>query len=282
MMLVRGAPSLPLCVDLDGTLIRTDITQESLLLALLKKPWIIFLLPFWLLQGRAYLKRCLADIVVPFPSRLPLNYDFLAYLEEAHQRGVPLYLVTAADRKPAKAIATYLGIFDEVFASDGNTNLRSEAKGNFLVHRFGEKGFIYAGNSHDDLMVWRYAAQAIAVNAPLNVRAILKRMAMPVSFIQDGDFSWHKMLSLFSLPVVGVSLGLLFFFDWPWGVLVFCLLSLGRLGRTMSFLRVEQVQPLTNLRVHLLLGHIPLSRAWMVMGGLAAGLVYSLYRLLCA
>lgn len=276
MMLSNLDKPLPLCVDLDGTLLRTDVTQESLLLILLKKPHFIFKILWWFIQGRAVLKQRLADYVVPVPSKLPLNYIFLEYLEEEKQKGVSLYLVTAADQAPAQAIANYLGLFDEVFASDGHTNLRHEAKGNFLVHRFGEKGFIYAGNSHDDLMVWRYAAKAIAVNTPLNVKAILNRMAMPVHFIQDGHFSWLKMVHIFNKRISSVALLLMFFIDWTVGAFFLSSLSLIRLIRTMLFLRTDRVQPLTSLRVDLLLGHMPLGRAWLGAGVLAAIMIYSL------
>jgi phosphoserine phosphatase len=267
---------LPLCVDLDGTLLRTDVTQESIFLLLWEKPWLFFALAWWLLKGRAYLKKRLADLVMPVPSRLPINYALLSLLEEEKEKGTPLYLVSAANYKVVRAIADYMGIFDDVFASDQTTNLRGEAKGNFLVHRFGERGYIYAGNSRDDLLVWRYAFKAIAVNTPFNVRAILKRMSLPVEFIKDGEFSWLKMLSLFSPLSLVISLSIGMLFGWHWGLFILCVWSFTRLLHTLFHLRKDTIQSLTNLRIHLLLGHIPLSRAWALLSLLALGIIISL------
>ena len=44
---------VPLCVDLDGTLIKTDLVWESLLRLLKQNPLFIFAAPVWLLRGRA-------------------------------------------------------------------------------------------------------------------------------------------------------------------------------------------------------------------------------------
>ncbi len=38
-----------LCVDLDGTLLRSDLLYESLLTLLASNPLYVFLLPLWLL-----------------------------------------------------------------------------------------------------------------------------------------------------------------------------------------------------------------------------------------
>lgn len=271
---------VPLCVDLDGTLIRTDVTQESLVLALAKKPWILFLLPLWLLHGRAYLKMRLSALVTLTPSRLPYNYTVIDAIEESRRKGAKVYLVTAAHETPARQIADYLGCFDDVWASDGTLNLRAEAKGNLLVQSFGEKGYRYMGNSHDDLMVWRYAQEAIAVNVPLNVRMLLDRMVVPTVHMEEGDFSWLNLLAVLS-PFHGMIAGLMAMILSPWvGLATFALMTMQRLFRTMVALRQERVEPMGRLRIHMLLGHIPLSRAWLVLGACFGIFVYSLIKII--
>ncbi len=60
---------VPLCVDLDGTLLRGDLLWESLALLLRDKPWLVFALPVWLMAGRAALKRrILQQVRVPVES----------------------------------------------------------------------------------------------------------------------------------------------------------------------------------------------------------------------
>ena len=156
---------VPLAVDLDGTLIRTDMMWESLARLLRAKPFTALAVPFWLLKGRAYLKQQLASHVQVDAASLPYHEEFLGWLRTEKQAGRKLVLATASDIKMAEPIARHLNLFDEVLASDGKTNLRDNAKLSALTKKFGERGFDYAGNSSVDLDVWKGSRQAIVVNA---------------------------------------------------------------------------------------------------------------------
>jgi 4-hydroxybenzoate polyprenyltransferase/phosphoglycolate phosphatase-like HAD superfamily hydrolase len=156
---------LPIAIDLDGTLLHTDTLHESAVNLLHHHPLQVLLLPFWLMQGKAHLKQKLSEYVTLNPATLPLNPELIEWLKEQKVLGHRLILCTAADHKIANAIAAHLGFFDEVMASDGQTNLAGEKKKDALVLRFGEQGFIYAGNSNADLEVWKSAAKAVVVNA---------------------------------------------------------------------------------------------------------------------
>jgi len=157
--------SRPLAVDLDGSLTYTDTLHESTLKILSKTPLNIFKLPLWLAQGKATLKNNIAQKVEFNPETLPYNQDLLEWLKEQKTAGRKLILCTAADSSIANKVADYLGIFDEVMASDGITNLSSSQKARALESRFGLKGFDYVGNSKDDIAVWQCARKAIVVNA---------------------------------------------------------------------------------------------------------------------
>lgn len=154
----------PLCVDLDGTLLRTDTLFEMLAGAL--RDWrILLMLPIWLLRGRAVLKQELARRVSLDPAALPYETRLLEYLRGERARGRRLVLATATDRVVAEAVARHVGLFDEVLASDGTTNLKGPRKAAALVSRFGQSGFVYAGNDRPDLRVWGQAGGAVVVNA---------------------------------------------------------------------------------------------------------------------
>ena len=155
---------IPLCVDLDGTLILTDVLAESLLLAVSKGPEVVVRVPFWLVQGRAHLKQELTRHVMPDASLLPLNQPLVDYLKEQRLAGRKLILVTAADIRIAREVAERSGLFDEVMASEGVVNLAGRHKAEALVKRFGNGGFDYAGNEHRDLAVWAVARRAIVVS----------------------------------------------------------------------------------------------------------------------
>jgi 4-hydroxybenzoate polyprenyltransferase/phosphoserine phosphatase len=160
-----GGPP-PLCVDLDGTLLKTDLLWESFVALLRRNPLWLFVAPFWWLRGRAFLKRQLARRVTLAPAALPYHEPFLTFLRAQKRAGRKLILATASDAGLAKAVAEHVGVFDEVFASDGEHNLRGGNKLRALTQRFGERGFDYAGNSAVDLGVWPGAREAIVVNAP--------------------------------------------------------------------------------------------------------------------
>lgn len=165
-----AAPTLPLAVDLDGTLIRSDMMWESLARLLREKPLTALAVPLWLLRGRAYLKQQLAANVQVDPTSLPYHQEFLAWLGEQKRVGRKLVLATASDLKMAEPVAQHIGLFDEVLASDGATNLRDRAKCDALTKKFGDRGFAYAGNSSVDLDVWRGAKEAVVVNARNGLR----------------------------------------------------------------------------------------------------------------
>ena len=152
----------PLVVDLDGTLLKTDLLLESLL-ALLKQPLYVLLLPIWLLKGKAYLKQQIARRVELDVTILPYRNEILEYLKVQRGQGRSIVLATAADKELAQRVADHLKIFDLVLASDGVTNLSGESKRVRLVSLFGEKAFDYAGNDRRDLRVWSSARKAVVV-----------------------------------------------------------------------------------------------------------------------
>lgn len=158
-------PQIPLVVDMDGTLIRTDMTWESLVLLLRRNPLLALVSALWLLRGRAYYKQQLAARVQVDAAALPYHEPFLAWLKEQKRAGRKLILATASDMEMARPVAQHVGLFDEILASDGRTNLRGAAKRRKLVELYGDHGFDYAGNSAVDLAVWPQAHGVVVVNA---------------------------------------------------------------------------------------------------------------------
>ena len=154
----------PLVVDLDGTLIHTDTLHESVCRLLRQSPVTLCRVPYWLYLGKAQLKQQLAGCVPMDPRGLPFNKDLLTWLQEERSHGRMLVLCTASDQSVATRIAEHLGVFDEVMASNGTTNLAGRNKADALIQRFGSGGFDYVGNSHADLAVWKHARRAVVVN----------------------------------------------------------------------------------------------------------------------
>jgi len=154
----------PLCVDLDGTLIHSDILLESLVCLLRKNPLYLFLFPFWLMKGKASFKAKIACRTHLKMDSLPYYQEFLSWLISEKEKGRDLWLATASHRIQADAVADHLGIFEGVLASSDRINLSGARKAMELVKRFGEEGFDYCGNDRVDLAIWRHARNAIVVN----------------------------------------------------------------------------------------------------------------------
>jgi len=171
----------PLIVDLDGTLIRTDLLYESLLLLVREKLYFLFLLPYWLFRGKAHLKRMLTRCTTISVQTLPYHQELLVWLKQQRDHGRYLVLCSASDSLNVQLVAQHLGIFDEVIASDGLVNLAGAHKAAELVRTFGAKGFDYVGNSSDDLHVWAQAHAGIVVNAS---ERVLKKAQQIIPIVQ--------------------------------------------------------------------------------------------------
>jgi len=166
----------PLVVDLDGTLVKTDLLHEALSAALLKQPLSCHRILGWLAKGRANLKARLAELVSVDAATLPYRMDLLGWLREEKARGRRLVLATAENREVAGKVSQHLGIFDDVLGSDDQVNLKANAKRDALVHRFGEGGFAYIGNARDDIPVWTAASQThVAGRSPGLARLLRER-----------------------------------------------------------------------------------------------------------
>lgn len=161
-MTTRTRPVL--VVDLDGTLIKTDLLVETALTLVKRSPWSLPLMVVWLTKGKAYLKEKIAERVEIDTPVLPYNEAFLAFLRSERAAGRSLWLATASHRKFAEQIASHLGIFDRVLATDNGRNLSGQTKLDALLSDLGAGEYVYAGNALSDLQVWPKATGAVVVN----------------------------------------------------------------------------------------------------------------------
>jgi 4-hydroxybenzoate polyprenyltransferase len=168
----------PLFVDLDGCLIRTDLLWESCFVVLKANPLCVFLLPLWLLRGRAHLKREVARRAGVSPDLLPYSSELLEFLRSEKRSGRRLILATSADAILAQKIVDHLQLFDAHLASNGSLNLSGRHKLNAIREHCGSAEFDYAGNSRIDLDIWPHARAAILVNASAATERAARRTAV--------------------------------------------------------------------------------------------------------
>jgi 4-hydroxybenzoate polyprenyltransferase len=165
-MAVNARRLLPvLCVDLDGTLIRSDLLLESMLLLVKRNPLYLFAAVMWLFKGgKARLKAEIAARVTLNPAALPYNTELLTWIQSERATGREIWLCTAANERLATQVALHVKLFDGVIASNAHNNLAGQHKADLLIERFGRGEFDYCGNERRDMAIWRCARSAIVVN----------------------------------------------------------------------------------------------------------------------
>jgi 4-hydroxybenzoate polyprenyltransferase len=162
----------PLCVDLDGCLVKSDTLFDGICLLARTHPLELWRVPLWLARGKARLKREIARRAPLDVEHLPYNAQLLSYLDDERRAGRQIYLTTGADGELADRIAAHLGIFDGVMASDGATNLTRGNKLASLEAQFGE--FDYVGNSTADLPLLAKAGEAMVANPTSGLRSAMR------------------------------------------------------------------------------------------------------------
>lgn len=179
----HAEPAVPLFVDLDGTLVKTDLLLESLLSLLKSSLHRVFMLPIWLLRGKAYFKSKIAAGGRVDPSKLPYHEQFLSFLRNQHARGRKLVLASASNARIVETVAAHLGIFSAHIGSDTENNLAGVAKLAAIKKLVGDAPFDYAANDRVDLPIWKEARKAIAVcPSPALVRHLQRSVELELVF----------------------------------------------------------------------------------------------------
>lgn len=161
---VAADDGVPLVVDVDGTLIRTDLLHEASLLFLASHPFEAPRLALWLSRGKATLKSQLAQRVSPAIERLPLREETMERIRAAQAAGRPVYLASASEESYVAPLGQAIGGIAGVFATDATRNLAGDAKAACLVEAFGAGGFDYIGDQPVDVPVWRQARRQLIVS----------------------------------------------------------------------------------------------------------------------
>jgi 4-hydroxybenzoate polyprenyltransferase len=160
---VRDDPRIPLCVKLEGAILRTGTTAELALALVRRRPWMLFVLFAWLFLGRAEFRNRVAERAAFDPAALPYRRPFLAFLRREAATGRNILLVARAKSGVARAIANHLGLFSDIIEIEHDETPRGETIAKALCVRFGSGDFDYAGNGHVDLPVWRTARRSVIV-----------------------------------------------------------------------------------------------------------------------
>lgn len=184
----------PLVVDLDGTLLRSDVLIESGFAFIRQQPFRALAPLAWLAGGKANLKARLASEVSLDAATLPYDSSVVAFLEQEKANGRTLVLATASHQRYAEEISAHLGLFDRVLATNGDMNLSARTKRDILIREYGERGFDYLGNSSDDLVVWAAARKAFLANPEFGIEAKATRLGNVAQVIRSTRTPWRTWM----------------------------------------------------------------------------------------
>lgn len=175
--------SIPLYVDLDGTLIKSDILYESLFSLIKKNIFFIFYIPFWVLKGKAFFKHKISEYTDMNVTLLPYNPIVLEYLKNEKKKGRTLILATASNEKYAQKISDYLNIFSRILASTRNKNLSDANKLQAIKQDCKNSIYDYAGNSNADIRIFSEARKSILVNPAPGVKRKAAKVARELEIL---------------------------------------------------------------------------------------------------
>jgi 4-hydroxybenzoate polyprenyltransferase/phosphoglycolate phosphatase-like HAD superfamily hydrolase len=172
----RALPQV-LAVDLDGTLLRSNMLHETFWSAFASDWKTPFVAAAALRRGKAQLKATLAERSSVDVTVLPYDDEVIAFIRQWREQGGEVALVTATDQRLADAIGAHLGLFDAVYGSDGLRNLKGPNKAAFLAERYGAGNYAYVGDTHADADVWRGSGHAVVKSRSARVRALAQAHA---------------------------------------------------------------------------------------------------------
>lgn len=166
---------IPLCVDLDGTLIKNDSVFAAFSMLFKRRPLFAIFLLVCFFKNMPQFKMHVCKDLDPKYLNLIYSDNFLEYLKSEYNKGRQIILITASYQKIANYVAENLGLFSEVIASDDKVNMKGKNKTRILNNKFGIKNYDYAGNHRVDKHVWKDARHAILVNANWWLRQYAKK-----------------------------------------------------------------------------------------------------------
>ncbi|MEM8499295.1 MAG: UbiA family prenyltransferase [Pseudomonadota bacterium] len=187
----QNGAAQPLCVDLDGTLTKTDTLVEAAFSLLKQQPMSLLKMPLWLLRGKASFKERISSRTELAVELLPYNQDVIEFVT-AEKQWRNTVLVTGSNQRVAEQVAGHLGIFDEVLASDSSKNLTGRQKQSVLEAKYGQQGYDYIGNSRVDWPVWQSAHQSLVVAKRGRFLSKVEKEFKPVHVFELEALSFRK------------------------------------------------------------------------------------------
>lgn len=206
---------VPLVLDIDGTLLRTDLLYETFWAALGHDFASTVRVALSNFRDPECLKHDLTAIARPQIELLPVRQDIVEMARSAVAAGRAVHLVSASHQNLVDELADHLGLPGPHFGSQPNCILTDATKASFLEEQFGKGAYDFAGNARAGLNSWKGPRKIIAVGPSPAVQLQVAETQRAIRILPDGwdlrnvirelrPHQWVKNLLLF-LPVLAAQ-----------------------------------------------------------------------------
>lgn len=180
--------------DVDGTILATDLLYESLLVVLKRNPFNLFLVIWWLLQGRAVLKAELSRRAEGLRVDLmPIHSEVVSYLETQAASGRRIVLASASNERLVADVGERFNFVSHTIGSNRSRNLKGNLKVQAIREYLKSEDWEYVGDSKADLAVWRAASSATAVVSSAGFAQVVLKSFPEARMIEVPSFSWKSL-----------------------------------------------------------------------------------------
>jgi 4-hydroxybenzoate polyprenyltransferase len=184
----------PLCVDLDGTLSRSDTLMDAIVLLFSRSPILIIQVFLSIFSGKAAFKGAVAKAIDWQHFRFCWNESVMQYIKQESAKGREVILATGAHAAIAEQVVEKFPCFSGFVATSADENLTGKRKAAALVQRFGSKSFDYIGNDKVDIPVWRAARKAVLVNCDKSIYQQLERESIDYEVLLEKEGALASLL----------------------------------------------------------------------------------------
>ena len=166
-----------LFVDLDGTLIKEDLSTLAFSHSLKNNPFKTFFYLFiFLFKGKPYLKEKISkNFTVPF-TNLTFNKAALDFVKKEKNKHTVIYLISGSHQILVDQMDKFFNLFYESFGTRGSFNMVGSNKVKFIIENLKIYDFDYLGNSHQDLPIWKYTKRALHTNASIELKKTINTL----------------------------------------------------------------------------------------------------------
>ena len=197
MSFVATNDRVPLCVNCEHALLKTNLFQEAVFLYVRRHPLNIFLLPIWLLRNKSSLiQKMSQDLQINWRT-VPLWERVVERVRAALNDGRRVIFLTAMPQPWSQMLSKEFAGSEVILQSGASGSGPHATAASSLIELFGLKGFDYIGDGRSDLAVCESARRVLLVTSDRAAIAEANAVSLVESVVpkdRTESFAFFKMI----------------------------------------------------------------------------------------